>query len=178
VECYTSRTKLLGYLALTCVMVGMAYFSATRSDPIANFLGWLGVAFFGLGFIVFPVQLLRWGPVVLVNEMGIEDRRLRIGVILWEDITAISSDGVHFISITVKDPEKYLSRMSKWKRWVAELSRTYGFSPIFIGFVGVTPGIDEALKYIQFRWRDHSSIQAEEEQEESNQKGHFSPLDP
>jgi hypothetical protein len=176
VECYTSKVKVLGWLAGTGVLVAGGYFCTTKPDLFTQVSGWLSVAFFGLCFVVFSVQLLKWGPAVIINETGIEDRRMRIGIFLWEDITAVSSysvDGGGMLYITVKNPEKYLARMRWWKPNVAKT-----FAPIEIKCFAFTPGFDEILRYIQFRMRDHVWIQFEDRQDESNQKGHFSQLDP
>jgi hypothetical protein len=175
-ECYASKVKLLGWLGLTGVLVGSAYLCTTMPDLVPQVFGWLGVAFFGLGFIVLPARFFTWGPVLIINETGIEDRRMRIGIFLWEDVTAVSSysvDGGGMLYITVKNPEKYLARMRWWKPNVAKT-----FAPIEIKCFAFTPGFDEILRYIQFRMRDHVWIQFEDRQDESNQKGHFSKLDP
>jgi len=55
-ECYTSKVKLLGFLGLTCVMVGVSYSCTTLPDLIPRVAGWIGVGFFGLGFVALPVQ--------------------------------------------------------------------------------------------------------------------------
>jgi hypothetical protein len=180
-ECFTSRSKLLGYLVLTCIMVGGAYFCTTLPDSVANIFGWIGIAFFGLGFIISPIRFLRWGAVIVINEFGIEDRRWGTGVIPWEDIESMSIYSVEncaCLQLWVKDPAKYVTRMSWWNRKISDFNKSSGFSPIQLDFVAVSPGIDEAIRYIKFRWRDRVKFKEEREQEKSNQQGHFSALDP
>src|SRR6185312_5556589 len=74
-ECRTSKRKLLGLLGLTCIMVGGSYFCTTLPDIIARVVGWIGMEFFGLGFVVFPVLFFRTDAQVIINDEGIEDRR-------------------------------------------------------------------------------------------------------
>lgn len=175
-ECYASKMKLLGWFFLAGVMVGLCYFITTLPDLPPKMIGWFGVVFFGLGLIMLPVQCLKWGPFVIINETGIEDRRLRIGIFLWEDIIHVSSyavEGGGMLYITVKNPEKYLSRMRWWNPRVAKT-----LAPVEIKCFALTPGFEEMFRYIQFRMRDHALNDKEERQEESNEKGYFSQLDP
>jgi hypothetical protein len=153
-ECYTSRAKLLGLLALTCVMVGGSYFCTTLLGLGARVVGWVGVGFFGLGFVAVPVMCLRTGPQVILNDEGIEDRRLKIGIIRWEDIRSLSIrsvNSVKFLCVEVFDPEKYLSRLPRWKRSLAGLNAALGFPALTISFQGLSPGIREVWAYLQDR---------------------------
>src|SRR5687767_9816731 len=93
-ECYPSKVKLLGLLALTCAMVGVSYFCTTLPELLPQVVGWIGVGFFGLGFIALPIMFFRTGPQVLITDEGIEDRRLKIGVIRWEAIRSLSIGSV------------------------------------------------------------------------------------
>jgi hypothetical protein len=153
-ECYTSRVKLLGLLGLTCVMVGVSYFCTTLQDLTPRVAGWIGVGFFGLGFIVVPAMLFRTSPQVVINDEGIEDRRLKIGIIRWEDIRSLSVGSVHsamFLCVEVLDTEKYLSRLPRWKRSLAGVNEALGFPALTISFSGLSPGIKEVWPYLQDR---------------------------
>jgi hypothetical protein len=70
-ECYTSTLKLLGLLGLTCVMVGASYFCTTLPALEPQVVGWIGVGFFGLGFIAVPVMFFRTGPRSLSMTRGL-----------------------------------------------------------------------------------------------------------
>ncbi len=153
-ECYVSRTKLVGLLALTCVMVGASYFCTTMADITARVAGWCGVGFFSLGFVAFPVTFFRSGPQVVIGAEGIEDRRSKLGLMRWEDIRALSVGSVEstrFLCVDLFEPEKYLSRLPRWKRRLAAANEAMGFTPVTIGFAGLTPGIDEVWDYLQAR---------------------------
>jgi hypothetical protein len=153
-ECYTSRVKLLGLLGLTCVMVGVSYFCTTLPDLIARAVGWIGVSFFGLGFIALPVMFLRTGPQVVINDAGIEDRRLKIGIIRWEDIRSLSIGSVSsakFLCVELADPGRYLSRLPRWKRSLTRASEALGFPALTISLSGLSPGLKEVWAYLRAR---------------------------
>jgi hypothetical protein len=153
-ECYQSKVKLVGLLVLTCVMVGVCYYCTTLPKLMPQVVGWLGIAFFGLGFIAVPRMLFRTGPQVVINDEGIDDRRMKCGVIRWEDIRSLSLGSVNgskFLCIEVADPEKYLSRLPRWQRSLAPVQEAMGFAGLTIGFVGLTPGIKEVWAYLQER---------------------------
>jgi hypothetical protein len=155
-ECHTSKLKLLGLLGLTCVLVGVSWFCTTLPDLVARVAGWIGVGFFGLGFIAIPVMWFRTGPQIVINDEGIEDRRLKIGMIPWEDIRSLSLGSVNsttFLCIEVIDPEKYLSRLPRWKRSLAKANTALGFPALTIGFSGLSPGVKEVWQYLEDRAR-------------------------
>jgi hypothetical protein len=151
-ECYPSKLKLLGLLGLTCVMVSVSYFCTTEPSPIDRVVGWIGVGFFGLGFVAFPVMFFRAGPQVVINDEGIEDRRWKIGAIRWEDIRSLSIGSVNsakFLSIEVADPEKYLCRLPRWRRWMGAANKALGFPALTIGFSDLSPGLKEVWAYLK-----------------------------
>ncbi len=153
-KCYTSKVKLLGLLGLTCVMVTMSSFLTTLPDLISRVVGWIGVGFFGLGFIAFPVMFFRTGAQIVINDEGIEDCRQKIGVIRWEDIRSLSIGSVYsakFLCVEVADTEKYLSQLPRWKRSYAAVNEALGFPALTIGFSGLSPGLKEVWAYLQAR---------------------------
>jgi hypothetical protein len=153
-ECHTSKVRVLGLLGLPCLMVGVSYFCTTLPDATARVIGWIGTAFFGLGFIALPVMFFRSGPQIMIGADGIHDRRLKIGVIAWEDIRSLSIGSVHstkFLCIDVVDREKYVSRFPRWKRHLASANEALGFPPLTINFAGLRPGLKDVWTYLEAR---------------------------
>ncbi len=153
-QCYTSRTKLAGLLCLTCVMVAVCYSCTTHPGLIPRLVGWIGVGFFGLGFVVIPVMFCRSGPQVVINDAGIEDYRLKVGIIRWEDVRSLyvgSIESARFLCIEVDDPEKYVARLPRWKRWLAAANEALGYPALVINFSGLTPGIRDVWAHLQSR---------------------------
>lgn len=150
-ECYPSKVKLLGLLGLTCALVGVSYFCTTLPGLIPQVVGWIGVGFFGLGFVAFPVMFFRTGPQVVINGEGIEDRRQKIGVIPWEDIRSLSIGSVNsakFLCVELADAERYLSRLPRWTRPLAAANEALGFPALTISFSGLSPGLKEVWAYL------------------------------
>ena len=153
-ECYPSKLKLLGPLALTCAMVAMCYFVARMPGVFERVVGWVGVAFFGLGFIAFPIMFFRTGAQVIINDEGIEDRRMKVGVIRWEDIVSLhiaSIESTKFLCIEVDDPQKYLDRLPRWTRPLTAATKAMNLPPLAIGFAGLSPGLKEVWAHVQER---------------------------
>lgn len=152
-RCYPSKFKLLGLMGLICLMVGMSYVCTRHQEMIVRVVGWIGVGFFGLGFGVLP-RMLGKGPIVVIDDTGIEDRRWKLGVIPWDDVQSLQMYEIgssKFLGIELIDPEKYLSRLRRWRRWLAATNRAMGFPSFAISFAGLTPGIDEAWKALSSR---------------------------
>lgn len=149
-EVRVSPLRMLELLGLTCLMVGGAYFCTTLPELTPRVVGWLGMAFFSLGFIAVPVALRRKGPQVVIDERGIEDRQL--GLIPWEEIAALSVGTIHgekFLGVHVVEPEKYLARLPGLARINARANPSLGFSPITIGFSGLSHSAEKVVAFIQ-----------------------------
>lgn len=153
-ECHPSKWKLLGLFGLTCVMVAVCYYCTTLPNLKALIAGWLGLALFSVGLVGFPIAFFRKGAQVVINDEGIEDRRLKLGVIPWEDIDSLSlgkMKSTRFLCVWLVEPERYLARMSRWQRMMAIANEKLGFSAITISFSGLSPGINQAWAYLQER---------------------------
>lgn len=151
-ECYPSCWKTLGLIPAGCLMVGVCYFCASRANLFMAFVGWLGVAFFGYGLIVLVVRTFRGEPEVLVSSEGILDRKNRFGFIPWTEVESVhvgEISGTRMLCVELIDPESHLSRPSPWHRWLAGASNTLGLSTVTIGFVGLSPGLDDALLLVE-----------------------------
>ncbi len=155
-ECYSSKKKRLGLLLMTIIIAGSAIFAATRDDPIDRIVGWIGIALIGLGLILIPTRLVRHGPTLIIDHRGIEDCRLGIGILLWEDIASLKVDAigsVQFVSVELMDPKKYVPWMPWWTRPRANANKRFGHATLDIGFVELEPGLEDAWEYIQHRWQ-------------------------
>jgi hypothetical protein len=86
------RKKILLCLvtSLFFVVGGFWMIMAGRGENVLN--GWVMVLFFGLGLLVFPIQL-TWGPLLVLNEQTIRIRSnpfLKSITLSWQEIAAIT----------------------------------------------------------------------------------------
>lgn len=101
---------------------------------------WLSVGFFGLCAAVFAWQLLQSGPRLTIDDSGIHDRTLGVGVIEWEDVLdarLTSSGGQPFVSLDLQDSQVYLSRLGAAKRKLASVNKAVGFADLSLNLSGL-----------------------------------------
>ena len=151
-ECSTSRAKLGGLLAAALLLLGACYVCVfLHRGLVATIASWFGFLFFGLVLIKIVWDLLRPGPRVIINENGIEDRRLGIGLVTWNEITAIElrwMGRAKFLCVEVRNPDRYVSAMPLHIRLFVWANGLLGYPPITITFAGLSPGIQEVWEYI------------------------------
>src|ERR1700723_1136593 len=90
-EYRTSIPRTLGLAGLGVLMIAASYFSARNGVGFIQAVGWFRVPFFGLCFVAILFQPFRQGPTVVIDELGVFDRRLGVGRIPWEvrDLAAL-----------------------------------------------------------------------------------------
>lgn len=104
-------------------------------------------------WIVLPIALVSLlfklirgqskAPLVILNEKGVLDRRLKVGVIEWDDIRRIKSyslSGAEYISLELHNAKKYESRRPFWLSAISQVQRVFGMTSIAIS----TNGLDVA----------------------------------
>lgn len=107
--------------------------------------------FFGLGLIVFLRQIFDARPRIVVDERGIFDRTLSVGIIEWQDIEHARPNSVvgnPFISIRLTDPEKYLERAMNSQKKLARLNKYLGAETININLSGINESPAEILAVV------------------------------
>ena len=109
-----------------------------------TFLLWLLSAGVVIGLFQALKQLFDRGPVIIINDEGIDDKRLRMGTIRWSDIERVRMHGVggaYFISLELLNSEKYLSRQPAYIRISNQIWRVYNVAPVNIkvAFMNVLP---------------------------------------
>jgi hypothetical protein len=142
-------------------MIAASYFSARHGVGLIQAVGWLGVAFFGLCFVAILSQLFRHGPTIVIDELGVFDRRMGLGRIPWGDIASVSVAEIksqRLISLWLRNEALYLSQGSAWRRKLAAANRALGFSPFCVSFTGLTPGFDEAYTRLKARVPERASV--------------------
>ena len=146
--CHVSPLRTAGLLLLALLMTGVSWFAATHAGDYRAYVGWLGVALFGLATIMIARQLSNREPVVTIDSQGIRSMRLGTDMLSWSDIDSASIGKVQstrFLCLWLKDEDRYLQSLSAPKAMLARSNRALGFPAVTISFQGLVPGLDAAI---------------------------------
>lgn len=121
------------------VAIGI-FILSIENDLKSIIIGWSCIVFFGFGVLTFLWQIFDTRPRVVIDQIGVFDRTLGVGIIEWQDIEHAYLNSImknDFISLVLKNPEKYLQKTSKPKAKLARYNKTLGFETININLSGV-----------------------------------------
>jgi hypothetical protein len=160
-EFRTSILRTLGWAGLAVLVIAACGFMALTAGGLRQWVGWLGVIFFGGCLAGVLVQLFSGGPVIVIDDVGVLDRRLGVGPIRWQDISSVSLIEIkrqRFISLWLRNEDEYLSRAGGWREGIVRANRAMGFSPFCLSFTGLTPGLDEAYARIRTKVPERAGV--------------------
>ena len=133
----TSRTRWIFLLVVAlCFVAAGVFMLLSGGEPL---VGWTGILFFGGCALVFVRQLLDERPRIVIDDRGILDRTLRVGVVEWADIQGVygnSINGNAFLCLDLSDPAKYTGRLSPMMRRVVALNTHLGFTELSLNLSG------------------------------------------
>jgi hypothetical protein len=146
-EINTQPGRIITTLVILALLLVALYFYFGRM----TFLLWVLSAGVIIAFVMALRQTLDRGPSIVINEEGIDDKRLRMGTIRWSDIEGVRMHGVggaYFISLELFNSQQYLSRQPSYARISNQIWRFYDVSPINIkvAYMDVLP--DELFELI------------------------------
>jgi len=118
--------------------------------PIAFYIG---VPFFGFGFVYFSYRLLSPKPAVIISDEGIFDNSSMVsaGMLKWEEISYIFTYdfmGQHFLGIVPVESEAVIGRLPYFKRFFLSMNELWGTPPISISETILPVSVDELLEQI------------------------------
>jgi hypothetical protein len=159
VEFKRSPEQQLRLMIVACVVVAWTlYVATTTHDPVYRVAGWLGAGFFALCAVILGNRAISGGGTPFVfDEGGISFPGGNFGLLPWNEIksySVVTIRGNVFLALTFNDPARILSRVSTAKRVGALANERMGWGHWALSFIGLTPGIDEAVAFI----RDHSLV--------------------
>ena len=124
--------------------VAMAALSAMMARAgQGTFTGWVGIAgviFFGAAAVVGFVQGTRREPRLTIDDTGVHDRTLGVGVIPWSDIAGAEPYGVAkqpFVGLHLRNEAKYIARASFWSRMLARIHASSGLPAFSVNLSGL-----------------------------------------
>ena len=150
----------LGLLVVGCVLTGVSSFAGlTSEDVVYRTVGWLGAAIMALCTFIFAGRLLAGGTPFAFDLGGISFPGGAFGLLPWTEIKSyavVTIRGNYFLALTFHDPARTLSRVPAMKRRWATANQRLGWGHWALSFLGLSPGMDEAIAFI----REHSLIPA------------------
>ena len=144
---YAQPKRVINAVVIVGLLLVFLYFYIGRM----TFLLWL----LSIAFVIALVQAVRQmfdrAPLIIINDEGINDKRLGMGLIRWSDIQSVRMHGLgggYFISLELSNKEQYFARQSTFARLSSQIWRLYNISPIHIkvAYMDVTP--DELFELI------------------------------
>lgn len=149
-----SRLKSAGLalgaaLFVAVCLWGLGFFGPTER-AMSPLLGWAGIAFFGLCFVVALPRVLRSGPVIRIDTTGIWWRDWSDRTIPWSEIRAAwpgSVKGQKFLCLELRDPERYPPR--GLFRVTAGINRGMGFGDVPISTTGTNARFDALVDAVR-----------------------------
>jgi len=129
----SSRLKyaVLLLIAIFAVSVGaMMVVDAKAKDA---WIGWGGIIFFGASIPLFAREMFDTKPRLVLNDEGVFDRTLGVGIIPWSEITGATLRSVnrnYFICLEVRNPEQWTARLPPLKRAMVSANKALGFAAL------------------------------------------------
>lgn len=144
---------LLGCLLFVLGGVLLLYID---ENLITTIVGIITIGFFGCGLFIIPFQyLLDRRPLIVIDEKGIDDRRLGVGKIDWKDIKSVKlNSGSPNSSIPLKliSSEKYLKNLPGASKLLSRFDGDLKFGIFNITLIGIDTKpqkvYETILKYI------------------------------
>ena len=137
--------NLLGSLGFVAAGI---FLLATGKNLLAS---WMSIIFFGACALVIGHQLFSTGPRLVIDQRGVYDQTLGVGVIPWDRIESASVWRVHstsFIGLEVLQIEDFLRRLSPIKRKLVDLNQKLGYPSLSINLTGLDADPDAICELI------------------------------
>jgi len=134
-----SRVKYILLLLVAIGFVILGIFILVEGKAGDAWIGWMSIAFFGLGIPLFVRQLFDARPRVVLDETGIFDRTLGVGKIPWSEVYSAYLKVVHgnaFVCLVLNNPSKWLLSLSSTQRALVSANEKLGFQPLNVNLSG------------------------------------------
>jgi len=149
-ECRERRVALIALILL--LPLPAAAITGLMIWQYGQVAGW----YVGCGLVLLWLwawrQVLSRSVVLIIDDVGIEDRRNGLGIIPWEDILRIEEEygqDQPNIRIHVVEPEKYLAILPWWRRAMNPILRPIKKDVWVISCLAVEPGEEVIWAYLR-----------------------------
>ena len=132
IKLYKSPWKAIKLLLLCTIFVlgGILIINSTDSP---EWVGWMSICFFGLGYPIGFFNLLDRRPQIIINEIGIWDRKIKQEIIHWGIIQNTYLSALHeqkCICIQVDPSYEPSNKQGKWYKNAIKINKALGFQEL------------------------------------------------
>ena len=152
---YPAKRRFWVILALLSIALAVGGALILADDGLRSWTGWAVLVFFGACALIALREARRRGPRLTVDDAGVLDRSLSIGVISWADIRGIALHrlgGSAFIALEVADAEKYASRLSALRRGAARTNAALGLPSLALNVTGLEEAPERVADVLIREW--------------------------
>jgi hypothetical protein len=137
--------------AAVFVLMGITFvthpgaFDVARSGFV-TFIGWVSIAFFGLGMSVFTIQLIQRKPEFIIDRSGFTYPKWSNDVVAWRDIADVSVTGISgtkFVTLQFVDPDRL--QIGGVKSMMTDLNRQLTGGELNIPLSSADKSLDEVM---------------------------------
>jgi hypothetical protein len=127
------------YRKLAVGLIGLAIGAAVLLLQLSTQLGWGMVA---LGCVYALIQLRSLGEEierVVIDDAGIRDSILPVGVIGWDEVRGASVQNigsVEVVALQLRDPERFIRRLPGARQFIARKALEAGLPGVYLTLVG------------------------------------------
>ena len=128
---YTWRMAAIFVIAVTALYYMLGYLPITV---------WVAAIILAITLVIRMVRSQSTDPCIVLDEQGVFDKRLKVGIIRWSDIRRISCHSLHgaeYISLDLHDAAAYEARRPQWLKLLSQVQRVHGMSSISISTNGL-----------------------------------------
>jgi hypothetical protein len=135
-------------ISALCFVAAGVFILVMGEEPLT---GWWSIVFFGGCALVFARELADARPRIIIDERGITDRTLNMGVIEWSDIRSATVRrmlGNAFICLELRSPAKYTGRLSPTMQRIVKLNRHLGYSEVSLNLSATDSNPEQLVELI------------------------------
>lgn len=139
-------------LACCLVLVGVGvYLLVVGEDAI---VAWGIVTLFSCTSVLIGRRALGWQPRLVIDETGVLDRTLGIGLVPWSEIQGAALEFVddsELICLQVRHPAESATKVPSGRKKLAAAHQEAGFAEVKLDLSGVSVATEDVLALIQQR---------------------------
>ncbi|MFZ5638983.1 MAG: STM3941 family protein [Pseudomonadota bacterium] len=148
---YPARLRYWALLLLACGFVALGAFLLVAGDDDARSVAILCILFFGACALTFVWQIVDRRPRLILDDVGVFDRTLRVGRIPWSDIEDAYSASIHrqdFVCLILRDEAQWVAKLPPLQRRLVAANRALGFSGLNLNLSGLEADASTVLALI------------------------------